>query len=199
MFLETCPGQHSLASKFVPAVDFIASRLSSDEQQELLYLRQLIASHEAKSKKNFGLSTFFEHLSLIHRFVVRGDKGDAYRGFVCGVYFGEGFLLVNTTRLKKLICRSKSCVNGCFHRLGFSMGRSASQNMNDFFQQILPNLNSALVNTRQWCMRTVSDEAVVCFVPCFQNQPVAKKEVRPSEERKPEAFMFDIKNLLNKH
>lgn len=198
MFVESCAGQHSIASNtFISTVDFITSRLSPEEQQELMYLRQVIASHEAKSKKNFGLSTFFEHLTLIHRFVVRGDTGDAYRGFVCGIYFGEGFLLVNTTRLKKLICRSKSCVNGCFHRLGFCMGRSASQSMNDFFQQILPGLNSALVNTRQWCMRTVSEEAVVCFIPCFQSHPtVAKKEV---EEKPEKTFMFDIKNLLNQH
>ena len=186
------------------SVDFITSKLPLEEQQEFLYLRQLIASREAKTKKHFGLATFFEHLNLIHRFVVRGDKGDAYRGFVCGIHFGTGFLLINTTRLKRLICRSKSCVNGCFQRLGFSMGRSAHQNLHEFFQQIVPNLSSSLINTRQWCMRTSGEGASVCFVPSIvADVPVRQIEPEPEPEKKidkveKKPFPFDITELLNR-
>lgn len=183
-------------------VDFITSKLPPEEQQEFLYLRQMIASHEAKSKKHFGLSTFYEHLSLIHKFVVRGDKGDAYRGFVCGIHFGDGFLLINTTRLKKLICRSKSCVNGCFQKLGFSMGRSAGHNLNDFFQQILPNLSSSLINTRQWCMRTRGEDDSVSFAPSLSAKAMiptpAEPEHRPEPVVETKPFLYDITELLNR-
>lgn len=198
MLVETALARPSLpVFSQATAVDFITSKLSLEEQQEFIYLRQMIASHEAKSKKHFGLSTFFEHLNLIHKFVVRGDNGDAYRGFVCGVHFGEGFLLINTTRLKKLICRSKSCVNGCFQKLGFSMGRSAAQNLNEFFQQILPNLGSSLINTRQWCMRNLTEDASQCFLPSATgNLKVAVPEEKPKTETKP--FLYDITYLLNR-
>lgn len=202
MLVETGLMPHSIPFfTHGPAVDFITSKLPPEEQQEFLYLRQRIASHEAKSKKHFGLATFYEHLTTIHKFVVRGDQGDAYRGFVCGIHFGDGFLLINTTRLKKLICRSKSCVNGCFQRLGFSMGRSAARNLNDFFQQILPNLSSSLINTRQWCMRTLAEDASISFAPSSVPSSLVvgaapEQPPEPVVEKKP--FMYDITELLNR-
>ena len=177
-------------------VDFITSRLPPEEQQEFIYLRQVIAAREAKTKKHLGPTAFFEHLNLIHSFVVRGDPGDAYRGFVCGIHFGTGFLLINTTRLKRLICRSKSCVNGCFQRMGFPMGRDASQALNEFFQQIMPNIGPSLINTRQWCMRLLGEDATVCFVPSVVPNPPKKEPEKKEDE--PKHFLFDIRELLNR-
>ena len=196
MLVEGFPVQSIPMFGQVSAVDFITSRLPRAEQQEFIYLREMIASHESKSKKNFGLSTFYDHLSAIHKFVVRGDKGDAYRGFVCGIHFGDGFLLINTTRLKKLICRSKSCVNGCFQKLGFSIERSPAQNLNDFFQQIMPNLSSSLINTRQWCMRTLTEGGVlISFAPSYSPKSSIPTP-EPAVEKKP--FLYSITELLNR-
>ncbi|KAK8870166.1 hypothetical protein M9Y10_008043 [Tritrichomonas musculus] len=61
------------------------------------------------------------------------------RGIVCGILFGNGFLLVNTDKLKRLTKRSKSCVNGCFQKLGFGVYRSP-QDLNGFFCEILPDI-----------------------------------------------------------
>ena len=81
------------------------------------------------------------------------NSSSILRGIICGILFGNGFLLVNTDKLKRLTKRSKSCVNGCFQKLGFGVYRSP-QDMNGFFCEILPDIilgnkyNSKLSNNQ---------------------------------------------------
>lgn len=143
--------------------DPLLSRLSLSEQLEFSHICSYFQLADDRNKRNFGMSTFIKHLNLIHRFVVRDDGGDALRGLVCGILFGNGFLLVNTEKLKRLTKRSKSCVNGCFQKLGFNVFRE-TQDLNGFFSKLFPNIDPSLLNSRHWCIRKASDEAPICFI-----------------------------------
>ena len=143
--------------------DPLISKLPLAEQMEFSRICSYFQLVDDRNKRNFGMSTFIKHLNLIHHFVVRDDGGDALRGLVCGVLFGNGFLLVNTDKLKRLTKRSKSCVNGCFQRLGFNVFRE-TQDLNGFFSKLLPDIDSQLINSRHWCIRKASDDAPICFI-----------------------------------
>lgn len=143
--------------------DPLISKLPMAEQMEYSHISSYFQLVDDRNKRNFGMSTFIKQLNLIHHFVVRDDGGDALRGLVCGILFGNGFLLVNTDKLKRLTKRSKSCVNGCFQRLGFNVFRE-TQDLNGFFSKLLPDIDSQLINSRHWCIRKASDEAPICFI-----------------------------------
>lgn len=129
-----------------------------------------------------------------------GSSSSILRGIICGILFGNGFLVVNTDKLKRLTKRSKSCVNGCFQKLGFGVYRSP-QDMNGFFCEILPEIligtkinqtdqsnfiessedNSAIVsmvhkwiNPRHWCIRKASEDAPICFISDLPDDVCAK-------------------------
>lgn len=227
MFVEHFPGDSNFAATpqiiYPIGLDTFASRMSYQDQAEFVRLLNFFAYADDRNKRNFGMSTFVKHLNMVHNFVVKGDSGNAYRGIVCGILFGNGFILVNTTRLKKLMYRSKSCVNGCFQRLGFSISR-ATQDIGGFFEQLVPQMAHQL-NTRQWCVRKASENITLCFVPNIPNDFVQKlgfiipdsykvsesaplspkdEEImvhsatnRPESLLNNEEFNFDIANLLN--
>ena len=117
--------------------DPLAAQLSPAEQSEYARLSAFFRLTDERNKRNEGVTAFIKHLRMIHSFVVRDDGNDALRGLVCGIIFSNPVLVVNTDRLKKFTCRSKSCVNGCFQKLGFDVSR-ATQELNTFFQSILP-------------------------------------------------------------
>jgi hypothetical protein len=187
--------------------------LMAHEKDEFYRLAQFFAYTDEKNKRNYGLPTFIHHLSVIHQFVVRGDQGDVVRGIVCGIEFTPFALLLNTGRLKRLMGRSKSCMNGCFQKLGYQVFKSA-RDIGSIFAQIYPRYSSShnFVG-RQWCIRRMTYAAAVCFIPNLnvnlldmENLKTKPKEVArktnsvesPVEERveSPDSF-FDISRLLN--
>lgn len=164
--------QNSGFNKFANS-DPLVTYLSLKEQSEFASIISFFQLSHERNKRNFGMSMFVKHLNLIHQFVVRDDGGDAIRGLVCGVLFGNGFLLVNTDRLKRLTMRSKSCVNGCFQKLGFNVFRE-TQDLNGFFTVMFPNIDQSLLNPRHWCIRKASDEAPICFIASHPFEVKAK-------------------------
>jgi hypothetical protein len=81
-----------------------------------------IPSDVERTRTHSGISEFVKHIAQVHRFVRRGNPGHPLRG----VDFGRGFFLVNTDRLKKVLYRSKSCMNGCWQRLGYGVMRPSA-------------------------------------------------------------------------
>ena len=96
------------------ARDHLISRLLTEDQNEYLALHKFFKASEDKNKRNHGMDTFVAHIVKVHQFIHKKNGYDMFRGFVCGIEFGKGFIIVNTKRLKRLMCRSKSCVNGCY-------------------------------------------------------------------------------------
>jgi hypothetical protein len=153
-------------------------------------------------QKQTGIPSFINHLSLVHKFVRRGNAGDALRGLVCGVEFGPGFFFVHTTRLKKVLSRSKSCLNGCFQRVGYDVIRS-SQEIVSLFGHLFPNVNPELFALRQWCVRLAREGTALSFTPSLpesfcetlQTVPWVPHKSDPKSHEK--ANFLDIRSLLN--
>ena len=181
--------------------DPLAAQLSPEEQSEYARLSAFFRLTDERNKRNEGVTAFIKHLRMIHSFVVRDDGNDALRGLVCGIIFSNPVLVVNTDRLKKFTCRSKSCVNGCFQKLGFDVSR-ATQELNTFFQSILPAAVPDLSNPRHWCIRKATDESSLSFlsrpqpIPSEPRQPEPAADPAPSISGDPQ-FLLDLSSLLN--
>ncbi|OHT17117.1 hypothetical protein TRFO_12638 [Tritrichomonas foetus] len=231
MFVEAYD-QRQMNVQFVPQAqlfsDPLICKLTYQEQNDFARITTYFQLADDRNKRNFGMTTFIKHLNLIHHFVVRDDGNDALRGIICGILFGSGFLLVNTEKLKRLTRRSKSCVNGCFQKLGFGVYRSV-QDLNGFFSGILPEIAPQWINPRHWCIRKANDDAPICFIASLPSDLCAKygfpvdsyqivenesnsdasTEPSPSESSFSQknnqnnnandySFFYDIKSLLNR-
>jgi hypothetical protein len=145
-----------------------------------------------------GLSTFIKHIKMIHAYVCRGDSMDALRGAVCGIEFAPNSILVNTRHLKHMMLRSKSCVNMCFQRMGYTACRS-SPDISSIFTQILPACRPHVSLARQWCVRKALDSNTILFAPNIPFQIAVDGDATPVEPPPDAAapFPLDLKNLLN--
>lgn len=137
--------------------------LPIEEMSQYKVLIDTISSDVLRARRHSGLSEFIKHITLVHKFVRQGNSNDSLRGIVCGVEFGRGFILVNTDRLKKILYRSKSCMNGCFQRLGYDVMRP-SHDLACLFTRLLPSVNPEFFAIRQWCVRLVTDQCTLCFL-----------------------------------
>ena len=208
--------------------DVFVSHLPLCEQSEYINLQKTFLTSEDRNKRFLGLATFKSDLECVYHFVRKGDSLDIFRGFVCGIIFGPDFLLVNTKRLKTIMNRSKSCVNGCLQRLGYSINRQ-QQDIPGFFSIILPGVNSIFCNSRQWCVRAASNKVLCHFDPivplevsasfglsqqrekAHSNSPkhppkpvpsieTIQQKIIPSDPILPPSMaLLDINLLLNKH
>lgn len=184
-------------------VDPLLYKLPPADQAEFMNLVSMFAFGEDRNKRNMGMTTFIKHLSLIHGFVCKRDAFDALRGIICGVQFGSGSFLVNTARLKEVMFRSKSCMNGCFQKLGYNVCRP-SHDIATIFAQILPGYGNHMCTSRQWCVRKASEIATLRLTPNISveivgsdSPPSSPPEKEEKEEKREPVFMYDIQSLLN--
>jgi hypothetical protein len=196
--------------------DIFVSRLPLRDQIDYVQLLKYFQTSEERNRRYLGLSTFRAHLERVYEFIHKGDALDIYRGFVCGIEFGHNFIVVNTKRLKVLMCRSKSCVNGCLQKLGYLICRQ-QQDISGFFSAVLPGISTAFCNSRQWCVRISSPKAVVRFESFLpqeiawsyglypscnkpkQNTQQNKEAPLVQEQQKRVVPLWDISLLLNRH
>lgn len=192
----------------------ILTLLTVEERHLYQNLIDSISTDVQRTRRHSGLNEFVKHITLVHNFVAKGKNTDALRGIICGVEFGRGFILVNTDRLKKVLFRSKSCMNGCFQRLGYDVMRP-SHDIVCLFTRLLPNVNPEFFAIRQWCVRLVSDQCTICFrshlpdsiassfeahrIPTQRMFLEAEKQAKNQTDDKPPTFFFDITALLNNH
>ena len=206
--------------------DIFVASLSIPDQTEYFNLQKTFLTSEDRNKRFLGLATFKSDLECVYQFVRKGDSLDIFRGFVCGIIFGSNFILVNTKRLKTIMNRSKSCVNGCLQRLGYVINRQ-QQDIPGFFSVILPGVNSIFCNSRQWCVRSSTTKTQCYFSPIVpveisssfgmspqknvqhkivhyqsQNPPVQtvqQESIKPDPYLDNPLALLDINVLLNKH
>ena len=211
MFLPTF--QQQQGGPMIPGYDPLVMVLSPADREDYIRLAQFFTYADDRNKRNLGMPTFIKHLSMIHNFIFRGDASDCLRGLVCGIQFGVNSLLINTSRLKKLMCRSKSCMNGCFQKLGY-ISSKPSQDLSTLLCKLTPGFRSDALNPRNWCVRRAGEHCTP-FVPnvaidmsqhislqhsyeSSQGQSVSQSS--SSEEEAPHVgFSFDIMDLLNHH
>lgn len=183
------------------AFDPLIAALPGNDQVAYLQLAHYIATSEDRNKRNLGMQTFVHHLTMIHDFVCRGDAKDNLRGLVCGIQFGNESLLINTSRLKKLMCRSKSCMNGCFQKMGYVPSRP-SQELASLLCKITPGIMSDALNPRNWCVRRSSPQSKL-FIPNLRIEISAKITIpmtdapSASEDEQTLPSILNISLLLN--
>lgn len=170
------------------ATDPLVLALPFQDQCEFLRLTTFFRFASDRNKRNMALSTFQKHIQLIQNFVCHGDYLDFDRGLACGVEFGPNYMLVNTKRLKLFMGRSKSCLNGCFHKCGYGVARISSED-NQIISEFSRRFGRPLPQPRQWCIRS-NDPAITTSQSEIQSD--TEIEIEPMES------FLDIRNLLNK-
>jgi hypothetical protein len=123
------------------------------EADRFLYvcLKSTVSSNAAKSPRNLRLNTFSENLEAIKTFVCRNDKDDSLRGMICGIYWLPDGLAINIHRLRQLVPKCKSSINGSLQKLGFTvnLGRSeCAQAVTALFPLLKEN-----AELRKWTIR----------------------------------------------
>ncbi|KAK8884405.1 hypothetical protein M9Y10_043515 [Tritrichomonas musculus] len=161
--------------------DPLLYKLPISNQIEYFHLVNMFAYADDRNKRNLGMTTFIKHLSMIHAFVCRGDSYDALRGMLCGIEFGLNSFLINTGKMKKLMYRSKSCMNGCFQKLGYNVCRPPHDILT-LFSQILPGIPSHLLTARQWCVRRASENSQLSFIPNIKVEIATPLNADPTPE-----------------
>ena len=170
------------------------SKLNVSDRTEFFHLLNLFTFSEDRNKRNLGISTFIKHLQLIHNYICKGDMYDSLRGLICGIEFGNNSFIINTGKLKKLMCRSKSCMNGCFQKIGYTVCKP-SQDISSLFSQFLPN-GSHILSARQWCVRKSTHMTSIFFSPNIKieiatNLPAS----RPPNDNKLKGKKWVIKDI----
>lgn len=206
MMVTTRNQQGVLYAKQSPTHDIFLSLLSVQDQMEFHNLREQFKKSEEKNRRNMGLVTFTDHLKKVCSFVKKNDCYDVYRGFVCGIEIGSSFMIVNTKRLKSLLSRSKSCVNGCLQKLGYSICRQG-QDISGFFTTVLPKNSGSYCCFREWCIRVKDPKKEIIF-PSFLLDEICQhydlvpntssgKKNQSSIVKQAEKPIWDISCLLN--
>jgi hypothetical protein len=156
----------------------------------------------AEQHKHSGLSDFTDQLQTVQKFICHSEAQQSVRALACGLFFGPGFILVNTNRLKNLFVRSKSGMNNYFQRLGYDVMRPSNEIV-DLFEALMPELDQRAFQIKQWCLRIEAKNCKTTFpshIPAaiadgFERERIP---VRPPQADSPVTFPLDVRSLLNR-
>jgi hypothetical protein len=98
-------------------------------------------------------------LVAIKSFVVRNDRGDPLRGFVCGIFWRRGEIAVSTRQLRFLVPKCKAAINGCLQRLGFCVHVRPLE-AGALLLAMFPFARGCQGELRKWGVRRVAPAAV---------------------------------------
>jgi hypothetical protein len=120
----------------------------------------------------------------------------------CGIFFGPRFILVNTHRLKNLLVRSKSGMNGSFQKLGYEVMRP-SNDIIGLFQRLLPSFYPEFFQVNKWCLRIETDNSKMSFRSHIPDAVLATFETeriipKPQPTFPTDRFPLDLRLLLNR-
>ncbi|EAY05314.1 hypothetical protein TVAG_337060 [Trichomonas vaginalis G3] len=186
--LQKCHMEYCQLDDMQLSTDPLVLQLSFPDQCEFLRLSAYFKFASDRNKRNMALNTFQKHIMLIQNFVCRGDYTDFDRGVACGVQFGPNYMLVNTERLKIFMGRSKSCLNGCFHKCGYYHSRILTED-NQILSEFSRKFGRQLPNPRRWCIRS-NDPKIAA--PSSDAQSESDLEIEPID------CVFNVSSLLNR-
>lgn len=122
------------------------NNLPDDDKSEYQILRENFKQQHMHSK---GYS-FQNVLRNLLAYIERKPENQEARCIVCGVFFGNSYLYVNTKQLKYLTGQCKSSINNGFHKLGYV----SSKNKNKLcFIADLPTFINYPDLIRHWTVR----------------------------------------------
>jgi hypothetical protein len=158
-------------------------RLSEKDRLEYQKLRDGFATPGWHASRHRLLQTVQQMLSIVQQFVMQGNKDDAKRGLVSGIYWTENGIAVNVLYLSRFLSKSKSSINGGFQALGYGtlpIGGDITADLAGY----LPFGSRKFSSIRHWTVRRLISD---------QPKSVPLPDVMPKEER-PLCEM--VKNLL---
>jgi hypothetical protein len=180
-------------------IDYLGQFLSNQDYNAYVELaahfQRFVQTH-----RHSGLDEFTEQITAIHDLICRSDASQSLRAMICGIFFGQGFILVNTCRLKFLVRRSKSGMNSWFQRMGYDVMRPSNAVI-DLFQKLLPDFDQRAFQPKQWCLRIETENSKVKFeshipkhlLENFEADRIPLKDPGPVSPSP-----FDIRALLNR-
>jgi hypothetical protein len=118
-------------------------------QQQLLLLNQ-------RRRRGQRLETILNCFQMIHSWAQRGDGDDWKRCCVCGLFYLQYGIAVNSHQLNCLTDRCKSSINGGLKKLDYGT-ISARGDMNPELVSLLPHLKGNTHELRQWSVRKPKD------------------------------------------
>jgi hypothetical protein len=180
-------------------VGSLLGRLSKDDLTAYATISSRFRAN-VHGRKHSGPANFSEQLRTLHSFICRSESNRSLRAMLCGIFFGRGFICVNTFRLKKLLLRSKSGMNNRFQKLGYDVMRP-SRDLIELFQALLPDVDQGVCLVRQWCLRIQTDESKLTFESHIPEEVAATFEVERIKVRDlpgREVSPLDVRSLLNR-
>lgn len=128
--------------------------LNKNDKEEYKQMRDEFALDSNRYRRGHRTEVFQNFLKEIHRFCIRNHDDDWKRCLVCGIVWLDNSILVNVGRLKRLMNKSKSNVNGVIAKLGYQIEKSKSLGFHQLVEQI-PFLRGNYVEQRNWSIRTL--------------------------------------------
>ena len=126
--------------------------LQESDKQQYNIMKTLLSSSQTKNRRNKSAETFQDVLDTIKLYVVRGDDNDLYRGIVCGIYWINDDIVINTRQLRLLLDKCKSSINGSFQMIGY-LSPSSSTDTTPILSKTFPFWKDNFKEIRQWTIR----------------------------------------------
>jgi hypothetical protein len=140
--------------------------LSPSDQEEYYKLRALVSSESCRHNRHHRLDTFSDVLSSIRSYCERGDSNDGLRALVCGVCHLSDSIAVNVRRLRILVEKCKSSINGSFQRMGFLPFIGKTEAL-DRLTEKMPQIKGNYNELREWSYRRSEVFTPQPFIPSF--------------------------------
>ena len=157
------------------SVQLLLQLLSAEDRDAYLEMAHRFQVSLA-THRHSGVKEFEQQLQTVHSFIMRSNKDQSKRSMICGVFFGGGFILVNTARFKDLLARSKSGMNNCFQKMSYDVMRPSNEIVT-LFKRLLPDVDQGTFNLNQWCVRIETEESMTKFPPTIPDSVARTFEI----------------------
>jgi hypothetical protein len=132
------------------------SLLSDADRATFEVLRHTLSSPASRCCRNHRLAAFYEMLTAICGYCIRGERDDGLRCLACGLCWLErGLIAINTRQLSHVLKKSKSSINGSFALMRYAPMTPREQEVTKLCTAI-PWLRGRAHDLRQWTMRSMN-------------------------------------------
>lgn len=138
------------------------NKLTADDQNEFIRLRSIFHQNQKVSAKDRRSVTFRKELQTVLSYIERRPDGIEERCILAGICFAGVVVCVNTRQLKCFLGRCKSSINGSFQQMGYLALKTKTKSRT-CITSLLPSLQTEQNILRQWTVRYVSADAMICF------------------------------------
>ncbi|OHT11156.1 hypothetical protein TRFO_01053 [Tritrichomonas foetus] len=126
--------------------------LSEDDKEVYIGISKVLSAPTNRNKRNRRIDDFKEIVDALEIFIEKDEEEAWKRRLVCGICLLDNGIAVNIARLRKIIFKCKSSINGSLKGLGYGSVISRTSSCTELFEKI-PFLKSNTAELRQWTVR----------------------------------------------